>query len=44
MNNNNMDNVSLKKYRSLFHCCSRSHNVYKSTVKKPEQDAEYFQN
>ena len=26
-----------KKYRSLLHCCSRSENVYKSTVETPEQ-------
>ena len=31
-------------YRSLFHCRSRSRNVYKSTVETPEQFAEYFQN
>ena len=28
----------------LFHCGSRSHNVYKSTVETPEQGTEYFQN
>ena len=32
-----------KNYRS-FHCRSRSHNVYKSTVETPEQGTEYFQN
>ena len=32
-----------KNYRS-FHYLSRSHNVYKSTVEKPEQGTEYFQN
>ena len=32
-----------KNYRS-FHCLSRSHNVYKSTVETLEQDTEYFQN
>ena len=31
-------------YRSLLHCRSASHNVYKSTVGTPEQSAEHFQN
>ena len=33
-----------KNYRSLFHCCSKSHDVYNPTVEAPEQGAEYFQN
>ena len=33
-----------KKYRSLFHCRSRSQNVFKLTVETPAQGAAYFQN